>query len=64
MSSMKFEIRRDSIKGMISVQFPWIELDKITVFDHTDWEEPHFLVEFEDDGKHRELTIEIQITEA
>lgn len=63
MSSMKFGIRRDAVKAMIACQFPWIELSAIYVYDHTDWDEPHFKVEFVDDGKQRELTIKMEITE-
>ena len=63
MASMKFDLRRDAVKSMVSAQFPWVELCDISVYDHNDWDEPHFKVEFLDDGKHRELQIKIEISE-
>lgn len=63
MSKMKFDLRRDAVKSMVSAQFPWIDLWDITVYDNTNWDEPHFSVEFIDDGKHRELQIKIEISE-
>lgn len=61
--NVKFELRRDAVKAMVSAQFPWVELDDITVYDHTGWEDPHYKVEFRDDGKDRELIIKIEIDE-
>jgi hypothetical protein len=64
MAAMKFNLRRAAIKALVSAQFPWTELDDITVYDHhTGWEDPHFKVEFIDDGVQRTLYIKIKIEE-
>lgn len=63
MSAMKFDLRRAAVKALVSAQFPWVELQTIYVFDHTDWDCPHWKVEFIDDGKDRQLEIKIEISE-
>jgi hypothetical protein len=61
---MKFELRRDAVKALVSAQFPWVELNDITCWDNSDWvDHPHYVVKFVDDGKHRELKINITIDE-
>ena len=54
------DIRRTAVKAMISEQYPWVELDDITVIDNTGWSQnPHFHVELVDDGKHIEVNLAI-----
>lgn len=63
MAGMKFELRRAAVKAMIIAQFPWVDCDTVFVYDHTDWEDPHFKAEFVDDGTTRTLEIKITIEE-
>ena len=55
------EIRQSAIKAMFLNRYPWAE--DVFCFDHTDWDEPHFLVELNDDGVNREFKVKIEIEE-
>lgn len=61
--NVKFELRRDAVKAMVYAQFPWVNYLDIEVYDHTGWSEPHYKVEFRDDGKDRVLIVKIDISE-
>lgn len=55
------EIRQSAIKTMFYQRYPWAL--ELYCFDHTDWDEPHFLVEMNDDGVPREFKVFIKIEE-